>query len=81
MGKRPLFILLDGTWAEARKMLGRSPDLGALPVLSLAPDQASRYQLRSSGRGVANRPQILRSPMQQLTPRRNACCHQHLNRK
>ncbi|MGJ7485413.1 tRNA-uridine aminocarboxypropyltransferase [Variovorax sp. LT2P21] len=49
-GKRPLFILLDGTWAEGRKMFGRSPYLDALPVLSLAPDRASRYQLRDSGR-------------------------------
>ena len=24
-GKRPLFILLDGTWAEARKMFRKSP--------------------------------------------------------
>lgn len=48
--KRPLFILLDGTWAEARKMFGRSPYLDALPVLSLAPDRASRYKLRNSGR-------------------------------
>ncbi len=29
-GKRPLFILLDGTWSEARKMFGRSPYLAAL---------------------------------------------------
>ena len=49
-GKRPLFILLDGTWAEARKMFGRSPYLDMLPVLSLTPEQASRYQLRNSGR-------------------------------
>ena len=50
LGKRPLFLLLDGTWAEGRKMFGRSPCLDALPVLSLAPDRASRYQLRNSGR-------------------------------
>ncbi|MDP9900210.1 tRNA-uridine aminocarboxypropyltransferase [Variovorax ginsengisoli] len=50
-GRRPLFILLDGTWAEARKMFGRSPYLDALPVLSLQPDQVSQYQLRRSGRG------------------------------
>lgn len=49
-GKHPLFILLDGTWAEARKMFGRSAYLDALPVLSLAPDRASQYQLRNSGR-------------------------------
>ncbi|MGI4777763.1 MAG: tRNA-uridine aminocarboxypropyltransferase [Janthinobacterium lividum] len=50
-GRRPLFVLLDGTWAEARKMFGRSPYLDALPVLSLAPAHASRYTLRDSGRG------------------------------
>lgn len=48
--KRPLFILLDGTWAEARKMFGRSPCLDHLPVLSLQPDQISNYQLRRSRR-------------------------------
>jgi hypothetical protein len=49
-GKRPLFILLDGTWAEARKMFGRSPCLAHLPVLSLQPDLASQYKLRRSRR-------------------------------
>ena len=49
-GKRPLFVLLDGTWAEARKMFGRSPYLDPLPVLSLAPSQTSRYRLRRSRR-------------------------------
>jgi DTW domain-containing protein len=48
--KRPLFILLDGTWAEARKMFGRSPYLDHLPVLSLAPHQGSQYKLRRSRR-------------------------------
>ena len=48
--RRPLFILLDGTWAEARKMFGRSPYLNHLPVLSLQPDQLSRYKLRRSRR-------------------------------
>ena len=48
--KRPLFILLDGTWAEARKMFGRSPYLDHLPVLSLQPDQLSQYKLRRSRR-------------------------------
>jgi len=46
--RRPLFILLDGTWAEARKMFRKSPYLDALPVLSLHPEQRSRYQLRRS---------------------------------
>jgi len=49
-GRRPLFILLDGTWSEARKMFSRSPYLNALPVLSVEPDQATQYRLRRSGR-------------------------------
>ena len=48
--KRPLFILLDATWAEARKMFRKSPYLERFPVLSLAPEQVSRYQLRRSRR-------------------------------
>lgn len=44
--KRPLFILLDGTWDEARKMFRKSPYLQRFPVLSLHPDHLSRYQLR-----------------------------------
>jgi DTW domain-containing protein YfiP len=47
---RPLFILLDATWTEARKMFRRSPYLNAFPVLSLQPQQLSRYQLRRSVR-------------------------------
>ncbi len=49
-GKRPLFVLLDATWPEARKMFRKSPYLNHLPVLSLAPEQISRYQLRRSRR-------------------------------
>jgi len=48
--KRPLFILLDATWAEARKMFRKSPYLDPWPVLSLQPAQISRYQLRRSRR-------------------------------
>ena len=49
-GKRPLFVLLDATWPEARKMFRKSPYLDHLPVLSLQPDQLSRYRLRRSTR-------------------------------
>lgn len=48
--RRPLFILLDATWTEARKMFRRSPYLEAFPVLSLQPQQLSAYQLRRSVR-------------------------------
>jgi DTW domain-containing protein YfiP len=49
-GQRPLFILLDATWTEARKMFRKSPYLNHLPVLSLKPEQVSHYQLRRSRR-------------------------------
>ena len=49
-GKRPLFVLLDATWPEARKMFRKSPYLDHLPVLSLQPEQLSRYRLRRSKR-------------------------------
>ncbi|MGC1174580.1 tRNA-uridine aminocarboxypropyltransferase [Polaromonas sp.] len=49
-GKRPLFVLLDATWPEARKMFRKSPYLDKLPVLSLQSDQLSSYQLRRSQR-------------------------------
>jgi DTW domain-containing protein YfiP len=48
--RRPLFILLDATWPEARKMFRKSPYLNALPVLSLNPAQISQYQLRRARR-------------------------------
>jgi DTW domain-containing protein YfiP len=48
--KRPLFILLDATWQEARKIFRKSPYLNHLPVLSLTPEQLSRYRLRRSQR-------------------------------
>lgn len=48
--KRPLFILLDGTWPEASKMFRKSPYLALLPVLSLEPEHISRYKLRRSNR-------------------------------
>lgn len=48
--KRPLFVLLDATWPEARKMFRKSPYLNHLPVLSLQSEQLSRYKLRRSQR-------------------------------
>ncbi len=47
-GKRPLFVLLDATWPEARKMFRKSPYLDSFPVLSLQSEQLSRYRLRRS---------------------------------
>ncbi|MHC8310721.1 tRNA-uridine aminocarboxypropyltransferase [Pseudomonas sp. GT1P32] len=48
--KRPLFILLDATWTEARKIFRKSPYFESLPILSLLPEKLSRYRLRRSTR-------------------------------
>ena len=46
-GKIPLFVMLDGTWREAKKMF-KSPYLATMPVLGIQPEQASRYALREA---------------------------------
>jgi len=46
-GRKPLFIVLDGTWREAKKMF-RSGYLQRLPVLGVQPEAASGYQLREA---------------------------------
>ncbi|KZY73482.1 DTW domain-containing protein, partial [Oleiphilus sp. HI0068] len=46
-GKRPLFIILDGTWREAKKMF-RSAYLRPFPVLGISPEKVSNYQLREA---------------------------------
>lgn len=56
-GSRPLqpgtgqavqLIVLDGTWRKARKLLHLNPALAALPRVSLAQVQPSRYRLRKA---------------------------------
>lgn len=49
-GKPPLFIMLDGTWTEARKMFRKSPWLDALPVISVDLSISSAYRLRVAHR-------------------------------
>lgn len=44
--KKPLFIVLDGTWQEAKKMLRKSAWLQALPLVHITPTTSSVYQLR-----------------------------------
>ncbi|MES0299998.1 tRNA-uridine aminocarboxypropyltransferase [Citrobacter sedlakii] len=44
--KPPLFIMLDGTWPEARKMFRKSPYLDHLPVISVDLSRLSAYHLR-----------------------------------
>lgn len=47
--KRPLFILLDGTWREAKKMFRRSPYLNKFPLLSInITSQGERYRVRKA---------------------------------
>lgn len=42
----PVFILLDGTWRQARRIFRKSSYLDGLPVLPLATERLTRYQLR-----------------------------------
>ena len=42
----PLYIVIDATWQEAKKMLNKSTWLQALPKVELATNQASGYHLR-----------------------------------
>ncbi|QOL25308.1 DTW domain-containing protein [Thalassotalea sp. LPB0316] len=51
--QRPLFILLDGSWREARRMFRKSPYLSGLPLVTLPETQGtdstdSRFALRSA---------------------------------
>ncbi len=47
-GKRPLFILIDGTWQEAKKIFRKSTWLANFPVLSISPTALSQYQVREA---------------------------------
>ncbi|RQW63592.1 tRNA-uridine aminocarboxypropyltransferase [Vibrio viridaestus] len=49
-GKTALFIVLDGSWREARRMFRRSPYLDSLPVLSIHPERISEYIMRKSSK-------------------------------
>ncbi|UYG07339.1 tRNA-uridine aminocarboxypropyltransferase [Halomonas sp. M4R1S46] len=44
--KVPVFIILDGTWRQARRIFRKSPYLASLPVLPLATERLTRYRLR-----------------------------------
>ncbi|MGF1909700.1 DTW domain-containing protein [Vibrio kasasachensis] len=46
--KKPLIILLDGSWREARRIFRKSPYLDGLPVVSIQPQAISQYIMRKS---------------------------------
>lgn len=48
--KPALFILLDGTWPEARKMFRKSPYLNNIPMLSINTKARTDYLLRTPSR-------------------------------
>jgi len=45
-GRMPAFVLLDGTWSQARKIFSRSPYLRGIPRISIQPQSPSTYTLR-----------------------------------
>lgn len=48
-GKIPAFILIDGTWKEARRIYRKSDYLKELPIISLEPEYKSRFDIRRGG--------------------------------
>lgn len=46
--KRPLLVILDGTWKQAKKMYLQSPWLHRLPALSISDSNPSHYALRQA---------------------------------
>lgn len=56
IGVKPLFIILDGSWREAKKMFRKSPYLHHLPMLSIDPQQCiagdyfSKYHIRQAAK-------------------------------
>lgn len=52
IGKKPLLIMLDGSWREAKKMFRKSPYLERFPMISIDLDMfegdKSRYQIRNA---------------------------------
>lgn len=48
--KRPLFIMLDGSWRQAVKMFRKSPYLHQFPLLSFAAGSQANYLLRKGQR-------------------------------
>jgi len=45
-GRVPVYILIDGTWRQARRIFRKSPYLNHLPVLPLRTERTTRYRLR-----------------------------------
>lgn len=55
-GKRPLFIMLDGSWREAKKMFRKSPYLNSFPVVSFKPEPHEESSLigENSSEDISN---------------------------
>lgn len=49
-GKKTVIIVIDGTWATAKKMMNRSPNLKKLPRICFTPSQPSRFRVRKQPR-------------------------------
>ena len=47
-GKKPVFVILDGTWRQARRMFRHSRYLDSLPVIQPEVQAVSKYKLRKA---------------------------------
>lgn len=49
-GKKTVIIVIDGTWATAKKMMNRSPNLKILQKICFSPPGPSRFRVRKQPR-------------------------------
>ena len=49
-GLSPLFILIDGTWGQAKKIKNQNPVLASIPRVGMRPDFESNYRIRKQPR-------------------------------
>jgi DTW domain-containing protein YfiP len=49
-GKKTVIIVIDGTWATAKKMMNRSPNLKTLKKICFTPSTPSRFRVRKQPR-------------------------------
>lgn len=62
-------IVLDGTWRKARKLLHLNPALAALPRVSIADAEPSRYRLRKApGPGALSTVEAIVAALEALEP-------------
>jgi len=75
-GKRPLFIMLDGSWREAKKMFRKSPYLDKFPLVSFDPQTLLNDEITAKNQFVAENKRSPVGENSRYTVRKTALEHQ-----